>query len=528
MKKRMQVISNNSALAPARPELYSVPFRSGRAIQTLALSLALYVFFLAFAFLVSRSGVPDQISLALVHAGGALALLAFWRLGRWGRAKFDCFGAALLLIGAVFKVHGLIDALFYGTRIEDIYQYRSVPVSGSTIDLLFKGESITVFGLMLVACSWRLAVGSRVEQFSFFLNARQVPQKLSMLVYLAALGVDILRKGLGIELGPLQQVTSLLFGFGVASIYFIAIRKDTAKRQIAMAGILALPMVFLALGGGMKEEMFFPFIPAAILYWMRYRNFGARTLALVLGIAVLSLSQIYVHYVRDQTWQSKGNSGNVDMSTGELVAGFGSRAESMRSMDAMESMSSRINLTVSHAITVTLADHHGFEPMNVFGPIPASLVPRLFWPNKPVIQPGTMQTARILGGRIPISRIGTSTAAGFVTELYLGGWWFGVILGTIAYGTLLGGVQKWSLRHAEGFGHQALCFLALYWTIRFDEKHVVYAYTGVIFTAVFIWLLVRASKMFGLRLSTDPKRSRKQVGSVRPDETFQSRWNANP
>lgn len=396
-----------------------VTFRAGNAIQAFVLSGLVYGFFLAFAFLLPGIGAPDRMSLAMAHAGGAVALLTFWRLGRWGRARYDCFGAALLLVSAAFRLHAMVDALVYGTRVEEMYRYRTLPVPDPVIDLLLKGEFITTLGMLLVACSWRLAIGGQVERFSFLRQDQQVPLKLALGVYLAALLVDIAGRVLGIGFGPLTQLAGLLFGFGVAAIYFIAARGRSRVRQVATAGLLGLPMAFLAMNGGMKEAIFFPLIPAMLLYWTRFNNITARSLALVLGIALLALSQLYVHYVRDTTWKSTGD---VQTPTGELVAGFGDQIGTMEPTDALDAISSRVNMTIAHATSVTLADNRGFVPVEVFGMIPASVIPRVFWPGKPIMQPGAMQTARILGGNIPVSEIRSSTAAGFATELYLGGW----------------------------------------------------------------------------------------------------------
>lgn len=486
--------------ATAHPALRPIPFNGRHVMQALLLSGLIYGFLLLLAFLLSKSGVADHLSLAVAHLGGAAALLTCWRLGRWGRARLDSFGAALLLLGTAFRLHAALDALVYGTRVESMYRYRALPVADPVIELLLKSELITVTGMLLVACSWRFSIGSRIEQFSFLGNARQVPVRVASLVYAAALVVDIAKRVLGIGFGPFDQILSLLFGFGVAAIYFIAIRKASIMRQVVTAGLLALPMFILALNSGMKEQMFFPFIPAGILYWVGFKSVVARAMAITLGFAVLAFSQLYVHYVREISW---GNTGDLNVSTGELIEGFGSRLGSMQATDGLDHISSRINQTLAHATTVTLADHHGHEPMEVFGPIPASVIPRLLWPGKPVMQPGAKHTARILGTNIPVSEIQSATAAGFFTELYLGGWWPGMLLGSIIYGVMLAGAQKWVWRTDPGFGHQALCFLALYWTLRFDENHVVYAYTAIIFTVVFIWMLGKAIKTLGLR-STRP------------------------
>ena len=490
------------------PGVRVVDFKAGHAIQALLVSAVVYGFFMAWAILLPRMGVSDHVGLALAHAGAGAAFLTFWRLGRWGGARFDSFGAALLLMSAVFRLHALIDALIYGTRAEEMYRYRTLPVPDPVIDLLLKGEFITTVGLLLVACSWRLGIGGRIEYFSFLRQNQPVPLKLAVGVYLAALLVDVASRVLWIGFGPLEQITSLLFGFGVAAIYFIAARGQSRVRQVFLAGALGMPMSFLAMNSGMKSEMLFPIVPAALLYWSRFNNLPARGFALALGIALLALSQLYVHYVRDTTWKSTGI---VHTSAGELVAGFGDQVGAMKSTDALDSISSRVNLTIAHATSVTLADNRGHEPMEVFGMIPASVIPRMFWPGKPIMRPGAMQTARILGGNIPESEIRSSTAAGFAAEFYLGGWWLGVIVGCGLYGLMLAWAQKWSFRYFPGFGHQALCFLALYWAIRFDENHVVYAFTSIVFTVVFLWMLNRVTKVFGLHSTGLPRRQASKV-----------------
>ncbi len=475
---------------PHRP----LSFKAGHAIQAFALSFLVYGFLLGFALLLSRVGTPDQVTLTFAHAASAMALLTCWRLGRWGRARYDSFGAALLLVAVAFRVIALIDALAFGTRTEEMYRYWTLPVSDPVIELLLKGEFITTMGILLVASSWRLGVGERVEHFSFVGNARQVSLKLALGVYLAAFIVDVASRILKIGFGPFEQLTSLLFGFGVAAIYFIGAHGRTRVLQVGIAGLLALPLLAMALRSGIKEEMFFPLVPAALLYWTRFNGVAARGLAVGIGIALLAISQLYVHYVRESTW---GSAAALEVSTGELVSGFSNRTGSMQSSDALDSISSRVNMTIAHATTVTLADNRGHEPVEVFGMIPASVIPRVFWPGKPIMQPGAMHTSRILGGMIPISQIRTATAAGFATELYLGGWWFGVALGSSIYGLLLAWAQKWTWRHAPGFGHQALCFLVLYWTLRFDENHIVYAFTSIIFTVVFVWMLNRITRVMG-------------------------------
>ncbi|MBW8366832.1 MAG: hypothetical protein K0M70_03110 [Arenimonas sp.] len=492
------------ASGAARPIVFGLQ----QAFSALSLSLTVYAFMAAWAVLLSQAGLSEATCLAVVHAGSAASLLVFWRLGRWGNARFDSFGAALVLLASVYRLHALIDTLFFGTRVEQIYAYGTVPMPDDAFLLFFKAETIALFGLLLVACSWRLRVGPRVESYSFMQNAATVPVLTAVMAYVAALGVDVLTRVLGVSFGVLTMFSGTLFLVGVASIYFVAARRPSRGGRVSAAIIMALPMTLLALNKGMKSEMFLPLVPAAIHIWMGYRHVVARSTFVLLAVSVLALSQLYVFHVRQVAWHS----GGIErVSPIVLLRGYVEALPTINPVDAVDSISSRINLTTTHAITVTLADKNGFEPANVFGPIPATFVPRFLWPDKPILMPGAQHTARIRGLSVPLTDIQSATAAGFVTELYLGGGWIGVALGALAFGFLLASAQNWAFRRAPGFGHLVFCFLAAYWAFRFDENHVVYSYTGVVFLVAFLLVLRKLTGALGLK-STGAARARSVRG----------------
>lgn len=492
-----EYITQGNALYNFQP----ISFTFQHATNALLTAIFIYAFGMLLAYLLSRVGVEDQICLALVHASGAAALLIFWKFGRWGRAKYDSFGSALLLVSSGFKVHALLDTLIFGARLENIYKYTNVPLPDPAFYWLLKGELITVIGLLLIACSWRLMLGREVERQSFSRTVQTVPIRISIFVYLVALCIDILKRIFDLSFGALEQFFHLFFIAGVAAIYFISSRRKTSLGKVLLAILMGFPMSMLAMNSGMKEQMLFPFIPGVILYWINYSKFLARLLLVCAAIIVLSVSQLYVFVVRDLAW---GPTGDFDIPTSVLISSFMENIDNFQPIDAFDLISSRVNMTASHAITVTLADNNGYEPEEVFGLIPASVIPRILWPEKPVMQPGAMHTARITGVSGPISDIQSATAAGFATELYLGGWWVGVMLGAVLFGLILAVVQKWVVRFGNGFGHQTLCFITFYWTLRFDEKHVVYAYTTILFVTVFILGLVSITKLCGFRQNLKP------------------------
>ena len=125
------------------PEMRLISFSLRHGVKALLTACSVYTVIVLLAFLLSHAGVGDHICLAMVHGAGATALLVFWKLGRWGKARFGSFGAALLIVGCGFKIHALLDVLFYGARLENLFRYSNVPLPEHLFDLLLKGELIT-------------------------------------------------------------------------------------------------------------------------------------------------------------------------------------------------------------------------------------------------------------------------------------------------------------------------------------------------------------------------------------------------
>lgn len=447
------------------------------------------ILFLLFSGL--EGGKP---ALMLLHVGSACALLFFWRQVRWGSGRHDSFGAAMLLVGAMLRLQAAVDAWVYGPRLEEIPW--TVPLPDSIPLLLLKSEALSFFGTLLLVTVWRMTIGGRVGEFSFLNNYQQVGRRLPRLMYTGALVVQLLQRLAGENFGVLVQISSMTYVFGVVSIFFISALQKSRSRRVLLAFGLALPMAMLAIGGGMKEAILFPLIPVALLFWFNFKSVPLRVIVIVSGFVVLAYSQLYVQYVRDSTWTT-----GVKMSAGELIGGFQSRLGDTHLAMGMNAISSRINMTTTRAITVAIADARGFEPVNIFGPIPASFVPRALWPSKPVLQPGAQHTFRVQNINALASEATSATAAGFFSELYLGGGYVGWLVGAMVYGYLLARVQLFTLRRLPGFGHLALSFAAAYWALRFEENHVVYTYTSLFFIATFLFFFVKMTSSFRVKSS---------------------------
>ena len=98
----------------------------------------------------------------------------------------------------------------------------------------------------------------------------------------------------------------------------------------------------------------------------------------------------------------------------KLIETFLAKIDAEKLLKGVDRTAARINLTNTHAWTMTIADNVGLLPDEIFGSLATIFVPRLIWPEKPIYDPGLQQSYRVFGYH---KRLVSSTAAGFVTEL---------------------------------------------------------------------------------------------------------------
>ena len=452
-------------------------------------SVIIYFIFI-FIFINLYRNNYEGISLALLNAGSAISSLYFWRNLNWGKGKFDSFGAAILLTSSLIRIFSGLDVLFYGTRLDEIP--FSVPLPEDLTFLLVKSEALSHFGTILLVIAWRHVVGVNLNKLTFLDQSNMVDDRIPRVAYFAGVIVEFLRRILGVDFGFLDQLSTLTFTCGVVSIYFLARKNNNVNKQIYLSAILSLPLIILSFGSGMKTNIFFPLIPLVMLIFINFKSTLFRFSAIIGGLIILAYSQLYVQYVRGDVLDSSSKV----VSTSELIEGFQYYLLTATFADGLDSVSSRIDLLTTRLITVAIADSRGYEPINIFGPIPGSLVPRLFWPSKPVLQPGAQHTFRVLNIDAQASEATSATATGFFSELYLGGGYIGWALGAMIFGALLAKVQLIALRKSSKFGSQLIAFASLFWALRFEENHVSYAYTALFVYLLFIVLTTKFLKVF--------------------------------
>lgn len=439
--------------------------------------------------------LADIIILCALYAWGAISLYVYWRIESWGAARYNCFGAALLLFSMCFKGISLVDTIFYGTRYE--YWPITIRLDDSPLAYFLQGECISILGMLILVCTWRISVKHDIDHLSFTQTRIKKSNRLPWLVYGTALFTQFLLRMSNFDFGAYILLIAMFNTLGVASIYWISKpnHSKTSLLGVLLSVALALPLAYFSLGSGMKENVLFPFIPTVLIAWTVYGSVSVRILLITVGFAILALMQIYVGYVRQFNWQD----GHV-YSVSELSFYMATNLNAGGFWHGVDSMTARLNQAPSHAIAVALVDRDGFQPEEIFEPIPTSLIPRVFWPEKPILQPGSALTKRIQDSKLDVSQITSASAAGFFPELYLGGGYIAVILGAILYGFLAGKLQLFAIYRLPRFGVLACNFTMIYQAIRFDELHVVYAYTGIILSYILLISIIKSLSFFDMAI----------------------------
>jgi hypothetical protein len=419
----------------------------------------------------SRDGVEWLVAL---HAGNAAALMWYWKFSRWEGGKFLSFGGLSVLAGALFRLISIVDTVTYGLRLENWPPTVSELAFEQSV---IRGEVISVAGLLLVVIGWRYALRWHLPQANVAAGSATGGVE-SLVFWLLSLGVlatgGVFQK-VGASFGTLLPSVFLL---GSSSVAFLPIMsRTTGVSRALLALLMGLPFAALGMRSGMKSEIFLPLLPGAVFAWGALRNPLARGVMIAVATALLVLSQGYVHFVRLTTWNSK-----IELPVSTLVDAYLRQIESSRTtalLASAEGMSSRVNLTGTHAITVGLTEQNGFLPDRVFLPIPLVFVPRILWPDKPAFAPGAEQTARITG-RGSAASATSSTAAGFFTEMYMGGGVLGLVLASLAYGLLSGVLQRALISGGSSEVNKIYALVLLQQAVRLDESTPVTAYAAVV------------------------------------------------
>lgn len=447
------------------------------------LQVALLYLALAVPAVTIREDLEPDIFLLFLSFWGSFCFFILWRSIDWRGHRFLSFGPLFLIASACFRLVSFFDVLSVGNRIE------KWPVSAEE-PLLFiaYGEINFVVGALILVVTW-LVLRGHEHSIAIFESWRY---DLPTLVfgYIIATCVVLSERLLGFDFSFLGSIVHVFVVIAMLTILLISLgssQRPTWGRCVGLPAILSLPLIYGALGTGMKENIIFAILPVGIGVFVVVKGWWQRALVglmMALGLAAIA---VFVNILRQVNWiEEKG------LSMAQVYALSAEQFQSENDLWAtsFENLLLRKNLLDVNGLSFAIVENHGhFEN---FSPAHALeiFIPRGLWADKPLFRPGADFNDLVFG---PGTGERSSTAAGFFSALYLGSGLGAVLI----YSMLLGALYALSLSVVIHFGSsfaQIVCLAALgYKALRLDEGWPVYEFSGVIallVTSIFFGKLI--------------------------------------
>ena len=208
--------------------------------------------------------VVEDAWLLMLYVSGALAALLAWRWIRWQDdwTRYLSFGAVLLLMCVINRFFYIADYLIAGTRFSEWPFTVEAPEVA-----VFKGEVISVLGILLTVVSWRMAGGNRMSP-SAILDRPNANYRVLRIIYFLSICGLIATESSPVISASLGQLLPTLLGLGIVCSFLLPLIKlrEGFTRLIATA-LMSVPFLFVALGKGMKEEIIVALLPTVIAAW---------------------------------------------------------------------------------------------------------------------------------------------------------------------------------------------------------------------------------------------------------------------
>ena len=417
--------------------------------------------------------------------GSATAGFIVWNGYRWpdNWSPYLSFGGAVLIALIANRFLYLADFFLSGEHFSE-WPFPSHSREWAVL----KAEIITLVGTLTTVAVWMFANGPRYSP-RFLLNTRRsfLIRTLAVSYAFSLLGLMFTQLNPDAR-GAFGQFTPTLLGLGISCSFFLpmVIKKSTFFTLI-LTIFLSLPFVYFSLLIGMKESIIISLIPVMYCTWLVVRNRAARIALIILAILIVALITTFVSYYRDQVWIGKRSlTQQQALSEFRIVLATEGVVDTMAS--GLQKFLGRSNASAYRGWAISLADEQGYEPELVFAPMLYVFVPRILWPEKPLIQQG-WEYSGIVFGQNYMASSGSSTAAGLYPAFYLGYGWPAVLAGAIGIGLMIAGLFKLAWRIGGPLMVGLYSFYLLPFALRLDETWTVGAMSGPIIGFVYLVLI---------------------------------------
>ena len=191
--------------------------------------------------------------LPLLFLSGMAAAFVTWRQVPWpdDYSRYLSFGAVLLLMCVVNRLFYIADYLMAGARFDEWPFYVSSPELA-----VFKGEILTVTGILITVFAWLAAGGLAVRPAAILDGLERRKGTLLALYCMSLIGL-ILSARRPLLAASLGQLLPTLLASGIVSAYLLPLAMFRLRvLRLAGVALLTVPYVVAALGAGMSNGKF--------------------------------------------------------------------------------------------------------------------------------------------------------------------------------------------------------------------------------------------------------------------------------
>ena len=444
------------------------------------------IFLVLFAYLLALLGgiTADGLWVLPLYVGGLLALFSVWHRFEWPDewSRYASFGAVALIMGSLNRAMQLADFWLQGSRVGEWPFYSASPEWA-----MFKGGVITIVGLLLTVLTWLASGGAKYSPGLIFKTPRASLLRLLLSFYALSMASLVVFELFPKTASVIGQLVPTLHGIGIVMAFFIpaTLAKSRSQRMIVVA-FLSLPLIWFAIGFGMKSSILLALLPIPFTIWILWRSHFIRLMLVICMLMSFGIISSFVHYYRVEMWY-----GRQDLNRQEAINGYSNSIGNQGLLETtntgIQDFISRANIATSRGWAISLADEHRFEPAMILGPIVYVFIPRIIWPDKPRIDVGREYTKLVFGYE---SR--SSTATGLYSGLYLGYGWPAVVFGAIGLGLLMTGLLKlaWKIGGVQLGGIFSFSMLPM--ALRLEEVQPIGAFSGPVVTFIYLTLFFLA------------------------------------
>lgn len=245
---------------------------------------------------------------------------------------------------------------------------------------------------------------------------------LNKLIYLAGtVGILFFSRLWAIE-------KSVLYRSYVIMLYivqtYVAIRTSYLRFELIVPAIV-LFMGFMVGKGKLKSIVSAEMMPFIVVFILFVNMFGT------LGKYRADFYDYFVTEYLDDKGQAQTD--YTDISSDERMESL----DLLEEEDVQQSLIERISVVAQISNIVQLTEDKGFYDGLASAPLITALVPRILWPEKPMIRMGAWFALEIGVAINDYGAVNNSINMTIPGEMYLDFGWFGVVLGCIVFGGLI-------------------------------------------------------------------------------------------